>query len=151
MYAPKTIGVDPKGNVENISSTANINNQPSDTAYNFISEEVSYKAADDAGSRPNKASEKQTENKAEDTGTPKDQAHATHHNPNNAADADINRKGDDHGTYEDDIHDTDPPAHYPRPGNGLARNIKSDYEGLERLVDDNTDVFCHSVYSPVGD
>lgn len=43
----------------------------------------------------------------------------------------------------DDFVDDDPPAHYPRPGFGLARNLPPESEHLQRLVDDNPDVFSH--------
>ena len=52
---------------------------------------------------------------------------------------------------EDEGHDTDPPAHYPRAGNGLARILGPESEDLEWLVDDSTDVFCHVVYPVAGD
>ena len=44
-----------------------------------------------------------------------------------------------------DGYDTDPPAHYPKPGNGLARTLPPDFEDLEHLVDDNFEVFSHQV------
>jgi len=49
-----------------------------------------------------------------------------------------------------DGYDTDPPAHYPKPGNGLARTLQPDFEDLEHLVDDNFEVFSHQV-NYVGD
>jgi len=49
-----------------------------------------------------------------------------------------------------DGYDTDPPAHYPKPGNGLARTLQPEFEDLEHLVDDNFEVFSHQV-SYVGD
>ena len=45
--------------------------------------------------------------------------------------------------YEDDGYDTDPPAHYPKPGNGLARTLRPESEDLNWLVDDNFEVFSH--------
>lgn len=45
--------------------------------------------------------------------------------------------------YDDD-YDTDPPAHYPKPGNGLARALRPEPEDLQWLVDDNFEVFSHS-------
>ncbi|USP73732.1 sphingoid long-chain base transporter rsb1 [Curvularia clavata] len=45
---------------------------------------------------------------------------------------------------EDDGYDTDPPAHYPKAGNGLARNMRPESEDLNWLVDDNFEVFSHS-------
>ena len=45
--------------------------------------------------------------------------------------------------YEDD-YDTDPPAHYPKAGNGLARALRPESEDLQWLVDDNFEVFSHS-------
>ncbi|KAF2271800.1 uncharacterized protein EI97DRAFT_437487 [Westerdykella ornata] len=50
------------------------------------------------------------------------------------------------GEYEedDDGYDTDPPAHYPKPGQGLARNLPPESEDLRWLVDDNFEVFSHS-------
>lgn len=43
----------------------------------------------------------------------------------------------------DDGYDTDPPAHYPRAGNGLARTMRPESEDLNWLVDDNFEVFSH--------
>ena len=44
---------------------------------------------------------------------------------------------------EDDGYDTDPPAHYPKAGNGLARTLRPESEDLNWLVDDNFEVFSH--------
>lgn len=44
---------------------------------------------------------------------------------------------------EDDGYDTDPPAHYPKPGNGVARTLRPESEDLNWLVDDNFEVFSH--------
>jgi hypothetical protein len=44
---------------------------------------------------------------------------------------------------EDDGYDTDPPAHYPKAGNGLARAMRPESEDLQWLVDDNFEVFSH--------
>jgi hypothetical protein len=44
---------------------------------------------------------------------------------------------------EDDGYDTDPPAHYVKPGNGLARTLRPESEDLNWLVDDNFEVFSH--------
>ena len=44
-----------------------------------------------------------------------------------------------------DGYDTDPPAHYPKPGNGLARTLRPEAEDLDWLVDENEDVFSHQV------
>lgn len=44
----------------------------------------------------------------------------------------------------DDGYDTDPPAHYPKPGNGLARTMRPESEDLQWLVDDNFEVFSHN-------
>ncbi|KAF2745061.1 hypothetical protein M011DRAFT_479217 [Sporormia fimetaria CBS 119925] len=43
----------------------------------------------------------------------------------------------------DDGYDTDPPAHYPKPGNGLARTLRPETEDMAWLVDDNYEVFSH--------
>jgi hypothetical protein len=43
----------------------------------------------------------------------------------------------------DDGYDTDPPAHYPKAGNGLARTLRPESEDLQWLVDDNFEVFSH--------
>jgi hypothetical protein len=43
----------------------------------------------------------------------------------------------------DDGYDTDPPAHYPKAGNGLARTLKPMSEDMQWLVDDNFEVFSH--------
>lgn len=48
-----------------------------------------------------------------------------------------------------DGYDSDPPAHYPRPGNGLARTLRPESEDLQWLVDDNLEVFSH-VYTNDG-
>ncbi|QDS75326.1 hypothetical protein FKW77_001847 [Venturia effusa] len=42
-----------------------------------------------------------------------------------------------------DGYDTDPPAHYPKPGNGVARTLRPEAEDLQWLVDENTAVFSH--------
>lgn len=44
-----------------------------------------------------------------------------------------------------DGYDTDPPAHYPKPGNGLARTLRPEAEDLEWLVDEDEEVFSHQV------
>ncbi|KAF1947954.1 hypothetical protein EJ02DRAFT_9002 [Clathrospora elynae] len=44
---------------------------------------------------------------------------------------------------EDDGYDTDPPARYPKPGNGLARTLRPESEDLNWLVDDNFEVYSH--------
>lgn len=44
---------------------------------------------------------------------------------------------------EDDGYDTDPPAHYPKAGQGLARTMRPESEDLQWLVDDNFEVFSH--------
>lgn len=46
--------------------------------------------------------------------------------------------------------DDDPPAHYPKPGNGLARTMRPENEDLQWLVDDNFEVFSH-IYKGDGD
>ncbi|KAF2865890.1 hypothetical protein BDV95DRAFT_530302 [Massariosphaeria phaeospora] len=43
----------------------------------------------------------------------------------------------------DDGYDTDPPAHYPKAGNGLARTLRPESEDMQWLVDDNFEVFSH--------
>jgi hypothetical protein len=48
-----------------------------------------------------------------------------------------------HQYEEDDGYDTDPPAHYPKPGHGLARTLRPESEELNWLVDDNFEVFSH--------
>ena len=50
-----------------------------------------------------------------------------------------------------DGYDTDPPAHYPRPGNGLARTLRPESEDLEFLVDAGADVFSHEFHYPSDD
>ena len=40
-----------------------------------------------------------------------------------------------------DGYDSDPPAHFPKPGNGLK--LRSDIDELEWLIDDNFEVFSH--------
>lgn len=49
-----------------------------------------------------------------------------------------------HQYEEDDGYDTDPPAHYPKAGQGLARTLRPESEDLNWLVDDNFEVFSHS-------
>jgi hypothetical protein len=44
----------------------------------------------------------------------------------------------------DDGYDSDPPAHYPKAGNGLARTLRPESEELQWLVDDSFEVFSHS-------
>lgn len=48
-----------------------------------------------------------------------------------------------HQYEEDDGYDTDPPAHYPKAGHGLARTLRPESEDLNWLVDDNFEVFSH--------
>ncbi|KAF2085039.1 hypothetical protein K490DRAFT_68239 [Saccharata proteae CBS 121410] len=48
-----------------------------------------------------------------------------------------------------DGYDSDPPAHYPKPGNGLARTLRPESDDLQWLVDDNLEVFSH-VYNNEG-
>lgn len=48
-----------------------------------------------------------------------------------------------------DGYDSDPPAHYPKPGHGLARTLRPESEDLQWLVDDNLEVFSH-VYTNDG-
>lgn len=43
----------------------------------------------------------------------------------------------------DDGYDSDPPANYPKAGNGLARTLRPESEDLQWLVDDNFEVFSH--------
>ncbi|KAF2458017.1 hypothetical protein BDY21DRAFT_303220 [Lineolata rhizophorae] len=50
------------------------------------------------------------------------------------------------GEDDYDGYDTDPPAHYPKPGNGLFRTLPPDSEDLERLVDENTQPFSHRMH-----
>ena len=40
-----------------------------------------------------------------------------------------------------DGYDSDPPAHFPKPGNGLK--LRQDNDELEWLIDDNFEVFSH--------
>jgi len=54
--------------------------------------------------------------------------------------------GDDEGDAYVDAFDSDPPAHYPKPGNGLARTIRPEAEQIDWLVDYNNEVFEHVVY-----
>lgn len=44
---------------------------------------------------------------------------------------------------EADFFDDDPPAHYPKPGFGLAQNLPPESEHLPWLVDENDEVFSH--------
>jgi hypothetical protein len=47
------------------------------------------------------------------------------------------------GNEYEDGYDTDPPAHFPKAGNGLARTLRPESEDLQWLVDDNFEVFSH--------
>ena len=38
-------------------------------------------------------------------------------------------------------YDSDPPAHFPKPGNGLK--LRSDNDDMQWLIDDNFEVFSH--------
>ncbi|KAI9660061.1 MAG: Integrator complex subunit 12 [Bathelium mastoideum] len=40
-----------------------------------------------------------------------------------------------------DAYDSDPPAHFPKPGHGLK--LRPDNDDLEWLIDDNFEVFSH--------
>ncbi|TID24951.1 hypothetical protein E2P81_ATG04056 [Venturia nashicola] len=42
-----------------------------------------------------------------------------------------------------DGYDTDPPSHYPKAGNGVARTLRPETEDLQWLVDENVEVFSH--------
>ena len=44
-----------------------------------------------------------------------------------------------------DGYETDPPQHYPKAGNGLARTLPPESEDLPWLIDDNFEVFAHQV------
>jgi hypothetical protein len=53
-------------------------------------------------------------------------------------DGEADAQGDPYDGYE-----TDPPAHYPKPGKGIARTLRPESEDLQWLVDDNYEVFSH--------
>ncbi|KAF1987305.1 hypothetical protein K402DRAFT_393006 [Aulographum hederae CBS 113979] len=64
--------------------------------------------------------------------------------------ATTNGNGADNGVY-DDYEDTDPPTHYPKLGNGIARTMRPESEDLQWLVDENTEVFSHTInYGGMG-
>jgi hypothetical protein len=63
------------------------------------------------------------------------------HHPTQARPVTMDLAG--HQYEEDDGYDTDPPAHYPKPGNGLMRTLRPEAEDLNWLVDDNFEVFSH--------
>ncbi|KAF1959579.1 hypothetical protein CC80DRAFT_489702 [Byssothecium circinans] len=67
--------------------------------------------------------------------------HPSSTNINNSTN--INTLPSDQPDEYDDGYDTDPPAHYPKPGNGLARTLRPESEDLQWLVDDNFEVFSH--------
>lgn len=52
-------------------------------------------------------------------------------------------RSEDKVAIEADIFDDDPPAHYPKPGFGLAQNLPPENEHLPWLVDENDEVFSH--------
>ncbi|OJD39808.1 phd finger containing protein phf1 [Diplodia corticola] len=62
-------------------------------------------------------------------------------------DAGVDEADDPYG--DGDGYDSDPPAHYPKPGHGLARTLRPESEDLQWLVDDNLEVFSH-VYTNDG-
>lgn len=64
---------------------------------------------------------------------------AASNTPNNSNAQDQQQQLDDY----DDGYDTDPPSHYPKAGNGLARTLRPESEDLGWLVDDNFEVFSH--------
>jgi len=43
----------------------------------------------------------------------------------------------------ENIYDDDPPAHYPKPGHGLAATLPPEEGDLHWLVDDNQEVYSH--------
>lgn len=43
----------------------------------------------------------------------------------------------------ENIYDDDPPAHYPKPGHGLAATLPPEEDDLHLLVDDNHEVYSH--------
>jgi hypothetical protein len=62
------------------------------------------------------------------------------------ADGEADAQADPYDGYE-----TDPPAHYPKPGKGIARTLRPESEDLQWLVDDNFEVFSHQTnYGPVA-
>jgi hypothetical protein len=62
------------------------------------------------------------------------------------ADGEADAQADPYDGYE-----TDPPAHYPKPGKGIARTLRPESEDLQWLVDDNFEVFSHQTnYGSVG-
>ncbi|KIW08140.1 hypothetical protein, variant [Verruconis gallopava] len=67
----------------------------------------------------------------------------THHTSEAAFHNGAGNAGDAEEPY--DGYDTDPPAHYPKAGNGLARTLPPETEDLDWLVDENDDVFSHHV------
>jgi len=50
---------------------------------------------------------------------------------------------DDDADMDAEAYDDDPPAHYPRPGHGLARTLPPEQDDLQWLVDDNDEVYSH--------
>jgi len=76
------------------------------------------------------------------TSTTATQASDTTANAATAGTIDVD--GDADATAEPyDGYDTDPPAHYPKPGNGVARTLRPETEDLQWLVDENQEVFSH--------
>ena len=43
----------------------------------------------------------------------------------------------------ENVYDDDPPAHYPKPGHGLAATLPPEEGDLHWLVDDNQEVYSH--------
>jgi hypothetical protein len=44
-----------------------------------------------------------------------------------------------------DGYETDPPQHYPKAGNGLAKTLPPESDAMPWLIDDNFNVFTHQV------
>jgi hypothetical protein len=68
------------------------------------------------------------------------------HSPGDSAEAQLLGESQDlagNQYDEDDGYDTDPPAHYPKPGNGLARTLRPESEDLNWMIDSNFEVFSH--------
>ncbi|EON64593.1 hypothetical protein W97_03826 [Coniosporium apollinis CBS 100218] len=63
--------------------------------------------------------------------------------PAPAPDPSADAEADAEYEQEADHYSDDPPAHYPKPGNGLAATMRPEAEDLHWLVDDNSEVFQH--------
>ena len=154
LFAPDTKDIISKSRMVNKPMIKDMTNSyPNDMSHDKPSKEILSKPAGCMASREPRVLEDSAGDEEETINNLQDHESDSRQKSNNE---NTNSGEDDGGHGEDggdgdDGYDTDPPAHYPRPGNGLARTFRPESEDLEWLVDDNTEVFCHVLYPSAGD